>query len=87
MALLCEVYKSDKHPEVYIYVPKDKGLQNLPEDLRAKFGEPELALTFELTEHRRLAKEDSQEVLKNLQSQGYHLQMPPLKLGQLGLAD
>lgn len=84
MKLPCDVYKSASHPEMFLYVARRDGLDRVPESLLKKFGEPELALSLVLTEDRKLAREDSQKVLQNLEDQGYHLQLPPVTVGQLG---
>ena len=73
----CEVYKSVKKENYYLYVEAGEGLDRVPEALLKQFGEVEKALTFELTPDRRLAREDAEQVISNLQSQGYHLQLPP----------
>ena len=73
-----EVYKSLKKDLMYLYVTVDDGLSKVPDALLAQFGQTELALTFELTSDRSLAKEDPAQVLANLEAQGYHLQMPPV---------
>ena len=73
----CDVYKSLKKENLYLYVPTSDGLERVPESLMNKFGSYELALTFALSESRNLAREDPSVVLKNLQDQGYHLQLPP----------
>lgn len=84
MLTICDVYKSVQKPEVYIYVARHEGLKRVPAELLENFGEPVLALSFNLIEDRKLAKEDTREIAKNLQEKGYHLQMPPTTLGQLG---
>lgn len=73
----CDVYKSLKKEDYYLYVEAGEGLSRVPEALLQHFGEVEKALTFELTAERKLAREDAGQVLGNLKSQGYHLQMPP----------
>ena len=73
----CDVYKSVKKENYYLYVEAGEGLDRVPEALLKQFGEVEKALTFELTPDRRLAREDAEQVISNLQSQGYHLQLPP----------
>ncbi len=73
----CDVYKSVKKENYYLYVESGEGLDRVPEALLKQFGEVEKALTFELTPDRRLAREDAEQVISNLQSQGYHLQLPP----------
>ena len=47
----------------------------IPADLLRVFGIPEFSFSFDLTRGRELAREDSGEVLENLENQGYHLQL------------
>ncbi len=75
----CDVYKSVKKENYYLYVPADEGLDRVPGELLTQFGEIELALTFTLTADRRLAREDPTLVIANLQAKGFHLQLPPPK--------
>ena len=78
MKIACDVYKSSKKEDLYIYVRSDDGLSKVPADLLSTFGTPEKALSFTLTPDRTLAKEDPGEVMANLEDKGYHLQMPPV---------
>ncbi len=77
----CDVYKSLRpkygREEFYLYVEADTGMDQVPEALAAQFGEVEKVLSFELTPEKKLAREDPEVVLRNLQTQGYHLQLPP----------
>ncbi|MGI9293379.1 MAG: YcgL domain-containing protein, partial [Pseudomonadales bacterium] len=41
-----------------------------------QLGEPEFALEFQMSPTRKLSYEDPAEVIANLESQGFHLQMP-----------
>ena len=75
--ILCEVYRSSKKPDIYLYVTKNEGLARVPDELMATFGALEHTLSFKLTAERKLAKEDAVKVIKNLEEQGYHLQLPP----------
>ena len=84
MKTICDIYRSPNQPEMYIYVTKRDGLKRVPEELLSLFGQPEFSLTLVLTPDRKLRSEDAQKVLTNLDLQGYHLQMPPSTLGQLG---
>lgn len=77
MKILCSIYRSSKKPGMYLYVPRKTPLSELPEGLMQLFGRAEHSMDLVLTEHRSLAREDIQQVLANLQNQGYHLQMPP----------
>ena len=77
--ILCDVYKSLKRENLYLYVDKKVGLERVPEDLLQHFGEHQLALSFKLHEDRPLAKEDPKQVITNLAEHGYHLQLPPVE--------
>ena len=84
MKQICDVYKSPRIDNMYLYVRHEDALSRVPEALMEKFGEAELALSFMLTEDRRLAREDPEVVLKNLEENGYHLQLPPVGSGLHG---
>ncbi|MBU1331848.1 MAG: YcgL domain-containing protein [Gammaproteobacteria bacterium] len=77
MKRICSIYKSPRKNEMYLYVLKGEELSRVPEQLLAAFGPPALAFSMVLTPERSLAREDIHKVLANLDSQGYHLQMPP----------
>ncbi|MGX5218803.1 MULTISPECIES: YcgL domain-containing protein [Pseudomonas] len=77
MKRICNIYKSSKRNEMYLYVLKSDELKRVPESLLAAFGTPTLAFSMILTPERALAREDIHQVLENLDNQGYHLQMPP----------
>lgn len=78
MQISCEVYRSARHENMYLYVRVEDGMSRVPDALLRHFGEAVPALTFELTAERRLAREDARIVMQNLLEQGYHLQLPPL---------
>lgn len=77
MALLCEVFKSSRKEEMYLYVERAKGLVDVPEALLSQFGEPRSVMTLMLSEERRLARADVVEVLAHIRDHGFYLQMPP----------
>jgi uncharacterized protein YcgL (UPF0745 family) len=77
MKVMCSIYRSKRKQGMYLYVPRKTDLTELPESLMQLFGKAELAMDLVLTEQRTLAREDIHKVLANLESQGYHLQMPP----------
>jgi uncharacterized protein YcgL (UPF0745 family) len=62
---------------VYLYLDERDDFSKVPDALMSVFGAPEFALEFELSMTRKLAKEDPVEVMRNLESRGFHLQMPP----------
>ncbi|MEH6566066.1 MAG: YcgL domain-containing protein [Halopseudomonas sp.] len=77
MKVLCSIYRSSKKPGMYLYVPREKGLSEVPAPLLALFGRAVHAMDLVLTEQRKLAQEDILKVLANLREQGFHVQMPP----------
>ncbi len=77
MRRLCEIFRSPRKAEMYLYVDKAAGYADLPEALLKQFGEPESVMTLLLTPDKRLARADAAEVLAQIEAQGYYLQMPP----------
>ena len=75
--MLCEIYKGNKKAEMYLYVPLDSNLQDLPEQLINSFGELELVMKLELSPSRKLARVDVATVIENIQQKGFYLQVPP----------
>jgi uncharacterized protein YcgL (UPF0745 family) len=73
--MFCHIYRSIKRLDTYLYLQQKDDFSEVPQDLLQVFGEPEFSFSFNLTLERKLAKEDTSEVLENLQNQGYHLQL------------
>jgi len=73
--MLCHIYRSNRKIDTYLYLVEKDDFSAVPEDLLRVFGPPEFSFSFDLTQDRELAREDSGEVLENLESQGYHLQL------------
>lgn len=74
---LVKVYKTRRKADLYLYVDFKEDLSRVPDELLAQFGRPELALSLTLSSARRLARADAAEVLSQIQSTGYYLQLPP----------
>lgn len=77
--VLCDVYKTKKKDETYLYVSRKDALTRVPDALLEQFGKPELAMTMVLTPEKKLARADIGKVLNALEEQGFYLQMPPAK--------
>ncbi|MCT7359822.1 MAG: hypothetical protein COB09_03295 [Thalassobium sp.] len=77
--VLCDVYKTKKKDEAYLYVSRKDALTRVPDALIEQFGKPELAMTMILTPEKKLARADIDKVLQALDEQGFYLQMPPAK--------
>ncbi|MCP4874306.1 MAG: YcgL domain-containing protein [Gammaproteobacteria bacterium] len=73
--MFCHIYRSNRKFDTYLYLIDKDDFSTIPEDLLRVFGPPEFSFSFDLTQERQLAKEDTCEVLENLQQQGYHLQL------------
>jgi uncharacterized protein YcgL (UPF0745 family) len=74
---ICDVYKSLKKHDLYLYVSKAEGLSRVPELLLEHFGAPQHCLTLVLTPERKLARANAEKVLEAIAEQGFYLQMPP----------
>lgn len=77
--LLCEIFKSSRREEMYLYVEKARGLIDVPEALLERFGEPVSAMTLILSENKPLARADTARVIAAIDEQGFYLQMPPAR--------
>lgn len=82
--MLCQVYRSPRRVEMYLYVEKTEGLARVPAELLQRFGEPEAIMLVHLDGERRLARADADEVRQMIAEQGYYLQMPPTLAELLG---
>ncbi len=74
--LECTVYKSLKKDETYVFIPTTTLLSDLPEELLKVLGQTELVMTLNLTPEKKMARGTAAEVLKSIEQQGFHLQMP-----------
>ncbi len=73
--MLCHIYRSNRKLDTYLYLVGKDDFSVVPSDLLRIFGPPEFSFSFDMTRDRELAREDSREVLENLENQGYHLQL------------
>lgn len=77
MSILCQVFRSSRKQEMYLYVDKVRGLVDVPDTLLLQFGEPVPVMLLQLTPEQRLARADAALVLASIDAQGFYLQMPP----------
>ena len=72
----CTVYRSNKKEMTYLYLPVEhEDFSKVPAELMKMVEPLEQVLEFDLTPERKLASEDPKEVLKQLESQGWYLQI------------
>ncbi len=75
--MLCQVYRSPRKEQMYLYVSKAEGLGRVPEALLGQFGEPEPIMLLNLDGSKKLARANADEVVAQIEERGYYLQMPP----------
>lgn len=74
--VLCDVYKSARVAELYLYVRQSEGLKRVPVELLERFGRPSRALPLMLSTDTRLARVEAAVLLEALELNGFYLQMP-----------
>ena len=72
----CTVYKSLKKDETYVFVPTETPLSDLPDELKKVLGETEKVMALTITPEKKMARGTGAEVMKSINKQGFHLQMP-----------
>ena len=77
--LVCEVFKSSRKDEMYLYIDKRQGLAHVPEQLLETFGKPVPVFTMILTPEKSLSRVNAADVVEGIKEKGFYLQMPPPK--------
>jgi len=77
----CYVYKGDNKEEHYLYLANEfasqqSSQQEVPKALVDMLGELTLIVEFELTSDRKLPNADPQQIIADIERQGFFLQMP-----------
>ncbi len=83
MKLICDIYKSPRDEEMYLYVNKTEALTRVPEALLEKFGTPRHIMTLLLEPGKKLARVEVERVMEQIEASGFYLQMPPAKDQQM----
>lgn len=73
----CWIYRSPRKDEMYLYLAREEGFDDVPKPLLDRFGPPQFVMELELHPGRTLAREDVTKVMVGLKERGFHLQMPP----------
>lgn len=76
MTISCYIYRCSAKPDMYIYLAEENGFDKIDEGLIKKLGQLSFAMSLELDNNSKLAREDPLKVIENLNNQGFHLQMP-----------
>jgi uncharacterized protein YcgL (UPF0745 family) len=77
VSIVCQIYRSEKNAEMYLYVDKKQGLELVPEALLGRFGEPVALMVLLLVPQKKLARANIDEVMSQISENGFYLQMPP----------
>lgn len=77
--LIVQVFRSSKQDGMYLYVEKSVGLKDIPEELMSRFGAGISAMTMLLTKDQKLARANTESVIKGIREKGFYLQLPPAK--------
>ena len=75
--MICTIYRSSRESELYLYVEKNAGLENIPEELLKRMGTTSTVMTILITPNKKLARVEAKKVLADIESKGYFLQLPP----------
>jgi hypothetical protein len=73
----CSIYRSEKKESTYLYLAEGLTFEDLPDELRAGFGEATRVMELDIEANTRLAQADAKNVLRALEDPGYYLQLPP----------
>lgn len=72
----CYIYRCASKNDMYIFLKEQDDFSVVPKHILKPLGETEFTMEIEITEERKLAKENPITVLKNLKEHGFHLQLP-----------
>lgn len=73
---LCQVFRSAKRTDTYLYTDLAEGVARVPADLLQRLGQLDPVLKVDLQPGRKLAKADADKVLAAIAERGYYLQLP-----------
>jgi len=70
------IYRCNLKPDMYIYLAEEDVFDNVPKEIFNSLGIIEFCMELEITPDKKLAREDTETVLNNLEQHGFHLQLP-----------
>ncbi|MEJ8567831.1 YcgL domain-containing protein [Elongatibacter sediminis] len=73
----CTVYRSTLRDYTYLYLARSHDFEDLPDDLRDRFGPAEPVMELDLAKTTHLARVDIDAVRRALADAGHYLQLPP----------
>jgi len=73
----CVIYKSLRKQDTYLFVIDEDDFSAVPAPLMQAMGRLEKVMQLELSVDKKLARGEARYVMEDLQTNGFHLQMPP----------
>ena len=75
--MLCEIYKGKRKEDTYLFIESPADFEKLPENIKAIFGDLSLVMELEININTKLARDKAENVLGNIEENGFHIQLPP----------
>ena len=72
----CYIYRCSRKPDMYIYLAEEDDFSNVPREIFNSLGIIQFAMELEISADKKLAKENPEKVMENLEEHGFHLQLP-----------
>ena len=72
----CYIYRCSRKQDLYIYLAEEDDFSKVPAEIMRGLGITEFSMELELTADKKLARENVVTVIKNLEQNGFHLQLP-----------
>ena len=72
----CYIYRCSAKNDMYIFLKDQDDFSVVPKNILKSIGDTEFTMEIEMSAERKLAKENPQTVLNNLDEHGFHLQLP-----------
>ena len=73
-----DVYKTNRRPETFLFVPAGLDFNQWPDGLEDVFHPAEHVMTLTLTPERPLAAQPAGLVMNEIAKRGYFMQLPPM---------
>ncbi|MDH5393017.1 MAG: YcgL domain-containing protein [Gammaproteobacteria bacterium] len=75
----CYIYRCSAKNDMYVFLKEQDDFSVIPQHIMKSLGETEFTLELDITPQRKLAKENPETVINNLEEHGFHLQLPSEK--------
>ena len=73
--MIAYIYRCSRKPDMYIYLAEEDNFTKVPKAIFDSLGIVEFAMELELRKDMKLAKENPETVIGNLEEHSFHLQL------------